>query len=398
MINPSSNGWIDKYFLLTKDKNKYKTVSITSFYETLRNTGFIYGHTVEVVDIDYNEVKELSIDELTKLVFLEALFGVFSIKKQSSCKTDFLNCVNAFYKSIQKNNYLFLKKLLRESSNSLQLESVIDDRVKSNQNIITKNFSHIVTNALLFLDVLAFYHYIENTDFSKKYFASFEKIIYQIITISLDVKKFRTQADDLLLKLFENSLRYTKNTTLENYSLEDIDFDPLTNTLEKLYCIDLLQMALFSDEILDDNEIIFLNNVALKLEITAQEVTNSITSIQNFIQTNKKNISYFNHANPVAHFYKQTNATVYKLVTRNKNRLTNEISKSKELMVLLAKSTQRDLDDSEKKKVKKQVLEICKTIPSLAIFLLPGGGILLPILVKFIPQLLPSGFNENLEE
>ena len=67
-------------------------------------------------------------------------------------------------------------------------------------------------------------------------------------------------------------------------------------------------------------------------------------------------------------------------------------------MVLLAYSTRRDLDEIEKKKVKKQLLEICKTIPSLAIFLLPGGSLLLPILIKFIPTLLPSSFNENLNQ
>ena len=67
-------------------------------------------------------------------------------------------------------------------------------------------------------------------------------------------------------------------------------------------------------------------------------------------------------------------------------------------MVLLAYTTRRDLDEIEKKKVKKQLLEICKTIPSLAIFLLPGGSLLLPILIKFIPTLLPSSFNENLNQ
>jgi hypothetical protein len=85
------------------------------------------------------------------------------------------------------------------------------------------------------------------------------------------------------------------------------------------------------------------------------------------------------------------------LISRNKNRLFKEISESKELMLLLAKSTQRDLDEKEKKKVKKQLLDICKTIPSLTIFLLPGGSLLLPILIKFIPKLLPSSFNENLD-
>ena len=66
-------------------------------------------------------------------------------------------------------------------------------------------------------------------------------------------------------------------------------------------------------------------------------------------------------------------------------------------MKLIAYSTKRDLSDKEKKKMKKQLLDICKTIPSLTIFLLPGGGLLLPILIKFIPQLLPSAFNENLD-
>jgi hypothetical protein len=66
-------------------------------------------------------------------------------------------------------------------------------------------------------------------------------------------------------------------------------------------------------------------------------------------------------------------------------------------MLLLTHSTHRSLDDREKKKVKKQLLEICKTIPSLTIFILPGGSLLLPLLIKFIPQLLPSMLNENLD-
>jgi hypothetical protein len=78
--------------------------------------------------------------------------------------------------------------------------------------------------------------------------------------------------------------------------------------------------------------------------------------------------------------------------------LIKEISQSKELMQLLAKSANKDLSKEEKKKVKKQLLDICKTIPSLTIFLIPGGSLLLPILIKFIPQLLPSSFNENLED
>ena len=117
-----------------------------------------------------------------------------------------------------------------------------------------------------------------------------------------------------------------------------------------------------------------------------------------FLRENFDEITYFNESNAVKNFYKNSSENVIKLLHRNKKRLIKEVSQSKELMILLVKSTQRDLDDVEKKKVKTQLLDICKTVPSLTIFLIPGGSLLLPILIKFIPQLLPSSFNENRED
>ena len=64
-------------------------------------------------------------------------------------------------------------------------------------------------------------------------------------------------------------------------------------------------------------------------------------------------------------------------------------------MTLLAQSTQRNLTEDEQKKIQSQLLDIFKSIPSLAIFMLPGGMLLLPLFVKFIPKLLPSAFDEN---
>ena len=78
--------------------------------------------------------------------------------------------------------------------------------------------------------------------------------------------------------------------------------------------------------------------------------------------------------------------------------MIKELSQSKELMYLLAQSTKRDLDKDEKRKVKNQLLDICKSVPSLTIFLLPGGTLLLPLLIKFIPKMLPSAFNENIDD
>ena len=48
--------------------------------------------------------------------------------------------------------------------------------------------------------------------------------------------------------------------------------------------------------------------------------------------------------------------------------------------------------------MKKQLLDICKGIPAFAIFMLPGGALLLPLLIKLIPDILPSAFNRDIKE
>jgi len=53
------------------------------------------------------------------------------------------------------------------------------------------------------------------------------------------------------------------------------------------------------------------------------------------------------------------------------------------------------LSEEEKEKVKVQLLDICKAIPAFAVFMLPGGALLLPLLVKLIPDILPSAFQDG---
>jgi sulfur relay (sulfurtransferase) DsrC/TusE family protein len=278
------------------------------------------------------------------------------------------------------------------------LETLINERVQTNKDIISKNFSHIVTNALLFVDVLAFYQYLQKGEIREKYLKRMEETIMSIVSLALKVKTIKSQHDDLLIKLFEASVRYTKFSKVSIQNLEELPLDYFTNDLEKFYLLDLAGITLWNDGKVENDEVYFLHKLAEAMSISSDFVNESVIATNEFITLHKKEIQYFNYSNPVKHFYDQTTTGVQVLIKRNQKRLTKEISESKELMKLLAKSTQKDLSTEEKKKVKKQLLDICKSIPSLTIFLLPGGGLLLPILIKFIPQLLPSAFNENLED
>lgn len=398
MINPSASGWIDKFFSTQKSPKETVSKNTDTFYHTVRSTGFIYGHIISFETTNPIETKGWFKEEISKVALLNTLYNIFCLTNNDISAENFIKHAVAFYHEMHPQGFNILKKILPKNSISLTLEKIIDERVQTNESIINKNFSHLVTNALLFIDVLAFHQYLMHGAIPEKYLKRVEETIINIVTLALKTKSQKSQYDDLLIKLFEASIRYSKFSKVAVQNLETLQLEYFTNELEKYYLIDIAGMALWSDGKIENNEAYFLHSLAENLLVSDVFVNQSINSTNEFITKHKKDIPYFNYSNPVKHFYDQTTQSVVTLISRNKNRLVKEILQSKELMVLLAYSTRRDLDEIEKKKVKKQLLEICKTIPSLAIFLLPGGSLLLPILIKFIPTLLPSSFNENLNQ
>lgn len=401
MINPSATGWIDKFFLKQKTSLLANETHFDTFYTKVRETGFIYGHIV-AFDTPFEIVKKGWLqNEISKVALLNTLYNVYKLSTNDSDSEKFILKTVKFYNEMNPQGFNLFRKVLPDSSASFNLEKIIDSRVQTNVDIISKNFSHIVTNALLFIDVLAYSQYLTHGKIPEKYLKKLEEAIVSIVSLALKTKSNKSKYDDLLIKLFESSVRYSKfskvNVQSQHFGMDELKLDYFTTSLEKQYLVDMAGMALWSDGIIEKNEAYFLYKLAELMEIPDSFVTNSISKTNEFINKYKKEIPYFNYSNPVKHFYDQTTQTVVTLITRNKNRLIKEIVQSKELMILLAYSTRRDLDAKEKKKVRKQLLDICKTIPSLAIFLLPGGSLLLPIFIKFIPTLLPSSFNENLE-
>lgn len=398
MINPSTFGWIEKFFSEQRFTEEFLNETPLSYYIKVRDTGFIYGHIIGFNTPKPIISKEWFKTEISKVALLNSLFGIYALTEKNINSTDFINKVVAFYQQMNPEGFNLFKLILPKNSNALTLENIINQRVQTNDSLINKNFSHLVTNALLFIDVLAFQQYLIQDEIPEKYFKKIEETVISLVAIALKTKTVKSVHDDLLIKLFEASIRYSKFSEVTVTTIETIPFDYFNNELERYYFVDISAMALWSDGKIENEEAYFLHTLSKSINVNDSFAVESIKDTNEFITKYRKKIPYFNYSNPVKHFYDQTTKNVITLITRNKNRLVKEILQSKELMLLLAHSTVRDLDAKEKKKVKKQLLDICKTIPSLTIFLLPGGTLLLPILIKFIPKLLPSSFNENLED
>lgn len=394
-INPSINGWIEKYInQYANEISHYATEE--EFFVACQNSGLIYGYVVNYHLNSEVDDKKWDTEEKIKVGFLSTLIALYKVQKGKDVE-EFIETIIQFYNQISKGKFSFMKMVLPDANSFQKLESIINERLQTNDNIVTKNFTHMVTNAMLFIDVLAFEFYLKNDTISLEFFKDLERKCLALIMLSLNVKIDKSEYDLMLLKMFENSLRYSKVSKINEVEILELIFEGNRTTLENLYLYEVAHMTLLSDGVVYENEQIFLYEFALKLKLNKTK-ENSGCELVNFISKYKKELPFFNLNHPVKQFYNNTQDNIGKLVSRNKTRLIKELSESKELVKLLRKSTQHDLSFEEKKKVKKQLLDICKTIPSLTIFLLPGGGLLLPILIKFIPQLLPSSFNENLND
>ncbi len=392
-MNPSTNGWIDK-FLRNLDDKSVTLLSLDDLYPKLRNAGFIYGTSIDIVQFNTSEIK-YSEEEKTKINLFYALIVIYYETIENGTKKDCIKALIQFYEYLDTKKSFFSFINLLTTNDNERLEKIIHTRIQTNESIFKKNFSHLLTNALLFIDVLAFEHFLIHDINPIDYAATFEEAITNTVFLALDSKIKKDSYDELLVKLFASSVRYTEVNSEDNASFEQIHLQNYTDEIEKRYILDLTSLAVWNDKEIDLGEQDFIRALGAELKLPKEWVKESLHTVKLFVDEHKNHISFFNYSNPAHHFYKQTSRTVSVLILRNKKRLIKEISESKDLMILLGQSAVRELSKDEKQQVKKQLLDICKTIPSLAIFILPGGSLLMPLLVKFIPKLLPSAFNEN---
>lgn len=397
-MNPSASGWIPKFLARFKERDLLGAYfSEVDFYHQLKKTGFIYGVSIDSLSDEPLSDLKLTQEEYTKINLFHGLIYSFFAFRNDASYEHAINEIIHFYKSIEKGKTGFLHKLALTTSPTRDLEKILSARLQENNTILKNKATSLLTNALLYLDILNFRVFLQNPDRLRRASETLESALISSSLLALQSKERKNEYDLQLLELVASSsdFIYHRNQMNPIDALEGLQYIEVQDALEKQYLLDMGILAVWDDRELDNKEHQFLQQLAVTLQISKEEVEQSLRGLIDFSEKHATKIKLFEYTHPVKQFYKQSTATVKLLILRNKKRLLKELDESGELMVLLGQSTVRELTTEEKNKVKEQLLDICKTIPSLTIFLLPGGTLLLPLLVKFIPKLLPSAFHEN---
>lgn len=391
-MNPSASGWIDKFGSLVK-QHEDAFARFDSLYQSLKKTGFVYGINTGIPPFIVPEHK-LSEDERAKINLLGALYFTFTLETKETNFDAFLEYIFKFYKALELDHVSFLGKLFTGSKTSSKLEKLLESRIYIEDNLISKTFNSFITNSLLFIDVLLFKKYLTDQHQIKNYAQKLEYLAIHITYHALNSKE-KHKSDENLALLLASSLTYIESDVQNFDGSYRQELLPQNAVWENKYLLDMACLTVWEDHSLEYRESEFIFGIGKDLGFEQPYIEQALTDVTIFFDENVETIPFLKDQNLGLKFYDSMGKLVNRLILRNSKRLQKELSESAELVALLSKSTIRDLSKEEKKKVQSQLLDIFKSVPSLAIFLLPGGAILLPIFIKLIPKLLPSSFDEN---
>lgn len=391
-MNPSATGWIEKFGHLV-EQNKDAFTSFQELYGGLKKWGFVYGINVKSPRFIESE-HALSEDEHAKINLLTALYFTYKLERVKHDFDTFLETIFTFYTELNIRQISFLNKILTGSKTSAQLEKLLASRVYLDDNVISKTFNSIITNSLLFIDVLTFKFYLNGGQHIRDHAQLLEFLAMNIISHAFNSKEIN-KADEKLAQLFNASLSFIDGEQRHfDGSYREILMQK-TSIWQNQYLLDIACMTVWEDKTLEYEESEFIFGIGKDLQFDEKQVARSLEEVTSFFRTNAEKIPFLRQDNLAQKFYDSMTKSVRRLILRNRKRLLKELTESKELMYLMSKATVQELSREERKRMQNQLLDIFKSIPSLAIFMLPGGAVLLPLFIKLIPQLLPSAFDDN---
>lgn len=414
MLLPGSKGWINKYFSLVEEKVidvKYQKPPGYSAQRHLHllsgKTGIVFGHSSLFLFFNESESSKWTEDEKLKLLLFETLLLVYIQKYgiKSALKEDFIDSLLSYYSGYNNKGIQNLFTFFVKEDKITRLETIFSKRIDVSTGIFDNRWwFKTMSNVFIYLDVILYNRFINEEDSEVlKCYSEYAYNSLVAILLAAYSDGIVDEKEEAMFKIFLSSANLEgeyKDRSL--YNLKNgagyEDFTGLV-TKDKLLCrfiIDLSLLTIFGNHDVEPSETDFVtDNLAKFLKLEDYDVEESMAMIEHFLLYSDVKSSFLTNKNIYEKVYGSFSSRWIKVILRNKDKLALELSESKELVSLIKKSATQELTAEEKEKVRSQFLDIVRSMPALAIFMLPGGAILLPLILKVLPDLIPSAFRDN---
>ncbi len=413
ILSPGSNGWITKYGdLLAKGEIKAEftipaDMDVDSYkHLVFSKSGIVFGFVAEMLFAKQLDFRNWTDEERLKLLLFESHLLVFIAHGGDPVKDfeKFTDSLLKFYGNHGTKSLLRMVTFFIKENKETKLEFMLTKRTDIRSNIIDKTqWVSYVSNVFVYLDILLYEDFLKTNQVIQE--SNYEDYAYNAmiaLILSIHADGAIEDKEKYIFQVFLNSAhlddeqkKITQNKFKEGASFEDFTEEPLENIRFKRFLLNISALTIYSSHLVSPAESDFLVRLSKRLEISETELFETQLMIENFVLNHNDEIVFLQDTNSYEKLYGSLTNKWIKILTRNKDKLATELRGSKELVFLIKKSATTELTKEEKEKVKTQFLDIVKSMPALAIFLLPGGALLLPIVLKIIPSLIPSAFRNN---
>ena len=285
-----------------------------------------------------------------------------------------------------------------------KLESIIAQRVDIKTSFTHKLWTTYLYNSLIFYDLILYneYHNGANPKDLIVKRSRVELDVIKIIALAANADGELAEEEEAIFEVFMASASLNREAREEarlywdgKRSLDSMELDYERSWILNRYLMEIAVLTVWSDRLVVDSERGFLKALTLKLGLGEDERDKSFLAIQAFVMNNYETIPFLQGKKDAELLMEGAAERWKNILGRNKEQLAAELKESKELMALIRKSTTDDLTKEEKEKARTQLKDLARTIPSLTLFMLPGGALLMPLVLKIIPDLVPTAFRSN---
>lgn len=409
-FSPGSKNWIPKYFdleekgIISLEIDFKNDLEISPLRLLINRTGLLYGSCTQFIFIKNTDFFRFTKDEQLKLLLFETLIYVYKCHFSGFDKEQFIITLEKYYKGDERSRFSHWMSFFSEKTREARIENILSDRVKVKSTIFGSNYwlNHL-SNSFVFLDVLLFQRFLQSK--TDSFFESYQPIVSTAVNCLAYVTYLDNQVIEKEQRMLwhflasadlekEEKIRCEKNI-LEGISFNEISLEKIDDYIIKLAIFELCIFVIRGSDYLSEDEESKVVEFGELFGISENDIHLSLMLCNSFVMENGEEISLLKTESNTQFIYRAFTKRWLRILGRNKDKLVRELKESKELISLIQKSTKEELTKEEKELVKSQFLDILKSMPSMAIFLLPGGGLLLPLILKLVPDLLPSSFKEN---
>lgn len=171
----------------------------------------------------------------------------------------------------------------------------------------------------------------------------------------------------------------------------------IESDLDRRFVLRMVIFAALLNGQLNEGEERYILQLAHAFEIPYHEVIRLHVEIVHLNEQQPELLAGLASGNILSRNSRAAYRLIERVVRRNADAIGTEVQQTGDLVHLLARRARGDvLDDAEAARMRDQLKDLARTIPSLALLAAPGGSVLLPILDKVLPfSLLPSEFQDQ---